>query len=166
VGSGLMSISNSSKRIQLTFNEDKEKERVVLDYLANSFNETQEIKRILYEYIANQSGVKRVNETKSEKKSIKGNDVEPKLLRTTKSKAKIVKDNKSDNKLLTNSESVLKIVKDNGNNSKVITTSGSDDFALDLSNFKDELVEAKSNSKGAELEQIKQNELQELSKFM
>ncbi|MBU3142236.1 hypothetical protein [Clostridium sp. CF012] len=161
-----MSISNNSKRIQLTFNEDKEKERVVLDYLANSFNETQEIKRILYEYIVNQSGVKRVNETKSEKKSIKGNNVEPKSLRTTRSKAKVVKDSKSDNKLLTNSDSDLKIVKDNGNTSKVITNSGSEDFELNLSNFKDELVEAKPSSNGAELEQIKRNELQELSKFM
>lgn len=161
-----MAISSSSRRIQLTLNEDKEKEKVVLDYLDSSFNETQEIKRILFEYIVNQTGVKVAKNSKSKKKSSK----------VTKGKSKRAKDNKSDEKLLTITQNDAEIVKDNKSDSKIIKESNdnsnivpnndSDDFTIDLSNFNDEPIEVKSTNKENETDVLRQNELNELSKFM
>ena len=83
-----MAISNSSKRFQLTFNRNKEKERIVLDYLSQSFNETQEIKRILFQYIVNQNSTKEIEETRSKKKVSKGNKSDKKLLTIAKNVVK------------------------------------------------------------------------------
>lgn len=159
-----MAISSNSKRIQITLNEDKEKEKVVLDYLASSFNEVQEIKRILFEYVVNQSGANKVKETKSRKKVIKDADSKAKLPKNTKSKSKVIESNESEQKLLTSSNSGDKLIKDNESKLQVIESSNNDDFTLNLSNFDDEVVEVNKSNNDNDI--IEQNEMNELSKFM
>jgi hypothetical protein len=161
-----MAIGSNSKRIQLTFNEDKPNEAVVLEYLSKSFNEVQEIKRILFEYIVNQNDTKVVKSSRSKKEVIKDNDLKSKSPRATKRKSKVVEDIKSDKKLLTNTQLDSPRVEEDNNNSKVDKDSTSDDFILDVSSFGDELVEVKSDVINKELEEIRQNEQNELSKFM
>jgi len=155
-----MAISNNSKRIQLTFNEEKEKEKVVLDYLANSFSDINEIKRILYEYVINQSDVKAVVKPKSK----------PKVATKPRSKSEVVKVIESDNKLLTSTKNESEIVKSNESDNKVVkdnTNDTNEDITLDLSSFDNKQVEVKiSENKNNELELLKQNEMDELSKFM
>ncbi len=182
-----MAISSSSKRIQLTLNGNKEHERLIMNYLSASFNENNEIKRILYEYVVNQSSTKRGRKSKSKTKLVADNSLESKLLKGTKSKSKIVKKSNSDKKLLTVTDNDTKVIKSSDGNSEIVKGANNDikvmqeidskstpvkdakndDFALNLNNFEDKVVEVKStNNEDKELEQIKQNELNELSKFM
>lgn len=159
-----MAISNSSKRIQLTLNAEKEKEKVVLDYLSNSFNDMQEIKRILYEYIVNQSGVKKSRKSKSKNKVMKDNKDDEKLLTSTISKTKKAKDTTSDRKVMGVNESVSKSIKETQDNSRIKQDTQNDDIIVDLSQFEDKPVEViKPDNK---VEELRQKKLKTLQQFM
>lgn len=161
-------ISQTSKRIQLTFNSKKEKEKVIIDYLSNSFNENNEIKRILYEHITNQSGKKRVKRNKSKGKALTNSNLKSKLLKSDDSESKIIKDNKSEERLLTITESKQQTVKKSNNDSKLLKDTVKDDFTLDSSSFNNKSVEVKKENIQTDdkAELIRANELEQLKEFM
>lgn len=61
-----MAISKSSRRVQITFNTEKEKEKVVVDFLNACMNEKNTIKEILYNYIVSNSDSKLLTVTHSQ----------------------------------------------------------------------------------------------------
>ena len=44
---------NKSRRLYLTFNPNKEKDCVILEYLASTYNESETIKNVLYQIATN-----------------------------------------------------------------------------------------------------------------
>jgi hypothetical protein len=60
-----MAISKNSARIQITLNTDKEREKVIVDFLNTCMNEKNTIKEILYNYIVSNSDSKLLTVTHS-----------------------------------------------------------------------------------------------------
>lgn len=82
-----MAISKHSKRFQITLNEERTKDKVILDYLKNSYNPREKIKEILYSVIINKSDTKLLTVTQSKQNDTtnKGSKSDAKLLTMNKS---------------------------------------------------------------------------------
>lgn len=148
-------MAKSSRRLQLVLNESKPKEKIILDYLAETFNENNAIKEILYNFIVSGGKLKKVKDTQFKVNNSKVAKSNSKKLKDTKIESKVVKDSKSKQKILTNTHSESKMVKN---------TEG-DDITIDLSQFSDEPVEIKTDETN-KAEELKQKNLKTLQQFM
>ena len=90
-----MALSKYTKRFQITLNESKDKDKVILDYLSDSYNPKDKIKELLYIAIVGNGDTKLLTITESDK---------PKTVK---------KDTKSETKLLTVSDDKQKEVRQN-----------------------------------------------------
>lgn len=93
-----MAISKNSVRVQFTLNKDKEKEKIIVDFLNTCINPNNSIKEMIYNYIVSNSDSKLPQVTYSE---------------VTQSEEKLVKVSNSDdimldiNNIVSNSEEKL-----------------------------------------------------------
>ena len=93
-------MASSSKRLQLTLNAKKEREKVILDYLSKSFNPNATIKEILYNFISTQGNSKIVKDTQKEYKKRHLKRVKNTQIEHEQSNSKMVKDTQSEENTL------------------------------------------------------------------
>lgn len=93
-----MSLSKYTKRFQITLNESKEKDRVILDYLDKSYNANDKIKELLYLAVMNQYNEKLLTITNNDEKKVieRGVESKEKLLTISNDKQQKVKQNELD----------------------------------------------------------------------
>ncbi|MVX64630.1 hypothetical protein GKZ28_13100 [Clostridium chromiireducens] len=135
----------NSRRVYITLNSDKEKDRIIEEFLSNSYSEADLIKETLYRLATKGDNLQQlgINSTDKVQK------------RTTRNK-KVKKDTKpkSDNKVLNATNNTKKILKDDNsslNNKEQIETDNT------------EKVQVEINSDN---EVLKVNELNQLMEFM
>lgn len=135
----------NSRRVYITLNSDKEKDRIIEELLSNSYSESDFIKETLYRLATQSDNLKLIN-TNSTQKVQKITDSNKKSTKVTKPKSnnKVQKGTKSNNKLLKDNDSSM-IDKDQ------IQTTNTERVQIDI-NSDDEI--------------LKNNEMNQLMEYM
>ena len=155
-----------SRRVYITLNDEKEKDRVIIDYLSLSYSEADAIKEAIYRLATNniqsmqmdtistekvQSTTKSNNEVKNNTNNTK------KVKRTPKGSKKAINETDNTNLIQSASKNRDKVVKDDISTNEV----GKDDILLNLHD-----IEAGSVAKVKTDSTIRQNELEQLKEFI
>jgi hypothetical protein len=135
----------NSRRVYITLNSDKEKDRIIEEFLSNSYSEADLIKETLYRLATKGDNLQQL--------SINSTDKVQK--RTTRTK-KVKKDDKpkSNNKVLNVTNDTKKILKDDNS-----SLNNKDQIEIDNT----EKVQVEINSDN---EALKNNEMNQLLEFM
>jgi len=147
-----------SKRIYITLNSDREKDRIIESYLSQSYSESDAIKEAIYRLATNSSEkVKLI--PKDNKKVQKGGKSTNKVERVTNDNEKILK--------VANSTQLLSIDTVSTHKSQLVPN---DDITIDLSQYDNETVmEAEIKSSGVDKDksnELNKKKLKALKQFM
>lgn len=153
----------SSRRIYITLNDQKEKDRIIEDYLSQSYSESDAIKEAIYRLATNNiQQVQKVSKDNNKmQKNTKRNKKVQKGANNTDKVEKATNDINSRQPAPINKDKVLN---DTNSNSKV-QTDVNDDISLDIGQFSDEPVEVKQDDKD-KAEEVRQKKLKALKQFM
>ncbi|WP_053956818.1 hypothetical protein [Inediibacterium massiliense] len=152
----------ASRRIYITLNDNKEKDRIIETYLSQSYSEKDAIKEAIYRLATNNTQSLQNDTNSIEKVQIvsKGDN---KMKNNTKKL--------SNNKVQKGADNTQKVEKAIDDKKVEIDTKwdnevqkNTDDFTIDLSQFSDEVVEVKVDNDSKD--ELKKKKLKTLKRFL
>lgn len=159
----------SSRRVYITLNDKKEKDKIIADYLSQSYSESDAIKEAIYRLATNNIQQMQIDSNSTKKVQLASQE-DKKVKKVTKRK-----NNNKVQKGINNINKDEKVTNDNNliqstpiSENKVLNDTkvdSNDDITLNLGEFSDEPIEVKQDDKN-KTEELRQKKLKALKQFM